>query len=367
MQDTFQGKQAMTNQAKGGRVAAVDMLRGLAVAAMLMVNNAGDWSHVSPWLEHATWHGCQPADLIFPCFLVLTGIGLGLSVCQLEAATRPGVLQAAIRRSLRLIALGVVLHLVAMWLIDGRAFRLPGVLQRIGLCFLLASVWGVYVQTPLKRWASVLVVGGVYSAWLLSGSSLLPGQNVADQLDIAVFGQWAMPPENGSAGGDPEGLGSLAGALISVMLGVLIAAPLRERRWHLLGVLALVLMLSGWLLSFWLPLIKHLWTPSFALWTTGISLAILLVLQAAVSQLRLPAFGTSLGINAIVIYAGAWVASCVLSFFAADQWLYRHLILSGPWAVFGPEFCSALYAAAFTACFAALAVWMRRRGWRWVI
>jgi predicted acyltransferase len=87
MQDTFQGKQAMTNQAKGGRVAAVDMLRGLAVA-MLMVNNAGDWSHVSPWLEHATWHGCQPADL-FPCFLNLTGIGL---ICL--SAGSCGVLQA---------------------------------------------------------------------------------------------------------------------------------------------------------------------------------------------------------------------------------------------------------------------------------
>jgi predicted acyltransferase len=74
----------------------------------------------------------------------------------------------------------------------------------------------------------------------------------------------------------------------------------------LLSVLALVMMLSGWLLSFWLPLNKHLWTPSFALWTRRHQPHDPAGLQAAVSQLRLPAFGTSLGINAIVIYAGAW-------------------------------------------------------------
>ncbi|MFZ6735641.1 heparan-alpha-glucosaminide N-acetyltransferase domain-containing protein [Undibacterium sp. Ji42W] len=97
------------------RFAALDVMRGLTVAAMLLVNNAGDWSHVYPWLEHAASHGCTPADFIFPFFLFIMGASLAMS---LEAQISKGIDVVDIRknifwRSLRLFTLGIILHIIA--------------------------------------------------------------------------------------------------------------------------------------------------------------------------------------------------------------------------------------------------------------
>src|ERR1700724_3384464 len=125
------------------RIASVDALRGLTVAAMLIVNDAGDWAHVHPWLEHSLWNGVTPTDCIFPTFLVLVGVSISLALePRLEKGISPRILtSAAPRRGGRLILWGLGLSLIA-WLTiaKGRAFRPCGVLQRIGFCYLAGAL-----------------------------------------------------------------------------------------------------------------------------------------------------------------------------------------------------------------------------------
>ena len=119
------------------RFTSVDVLRGWAVAAMLLVNYPGDWGSIYAPLEHAAWHGCTPTDLIFPTFLFVVGVSIALGMSRETAslAERRALLGKAWMRALRLVAIGMLLNLVAMWAYDIAAFRPWGVLQRIGLCF----------------------------------------------------------------------------------------------------------------------------------------------------------------------------------------------------------------------------------------
>src|SRR5690606_1101493 len=97
------------------RLASVDALRGLTVAAMLLVNNPGDWGHVYAPLLHADWHGCTPADLVFPFFLAIVGVSIALGVVpRAEAGGDRGTLVRAVAvRALRILGLGLLLHLLA--------------------------------------------------------------------------------------------------------------------------------------------------------------------------------------------------------------------------------------------------------------
>ena len=123
--------------APAGRLAALDVFRGVTMAGMVIVNNPGDWGHVYWPLLHADWHGCTPTDLIFPFFLFIVGFAITLS----RRAPRTG---AILRRGALLVGVGLFLAGYPRFDID--AWRIPGVLQRIGLCYLAAAT--------LYRWLS---------------------------------------------------------------------------------------------------------------------------------------------------------------------------------------------------------------------
>ena len=116
------------------RIASVDALRGLAVAAMLLVNKPGDWGYVYAPLEHAAWNGWTPTDLVFPFFLFIVGVSLSLAMgARIEAGGGDALRGTVVKRALRILVLGLVLHALAWWLMGKPAVRIPGVLQRFGL------------------------------------------------------------------------------------------------------------------------------------------------------------------------------------------------------------------------------------------
>ena len=156
-----------TVPARAPRFASVDALRGLTVAAMLLVNNPGDWGHVYAPLLHAQWHGCTPTDLIFPTFLFLVGVSVALSMGHLEedAGVRRGVLGKAWLRAARLVLLGLALHALAMWAYDTPHFRVWGVLQRIGLCFGVAASAMLYLRAR-GQWVAIAAIMIGYTALL---------------------------------------------------------------------------------------------------------------------------------------------------------------------------------------------------------
>ena len=142
------------------RINSIDAVRGLTVAAMLLVNDAGDWSHVYPWLEHAEWHGCTPPDFIFPIFMLIVGVSINLAFSpRLDAGADTAPLaRSVLWRAARIVLLGIALHVVAMLLLNGRGFLLFGVLQRTGICFAAAGLMAIYLRSARAQWTAFVAI-----------------------------------------------------------------------------------------------------------------------------------------------------------------------------------------------------------------
>jgi predicted acyltransferase len=355
-----------TNQ----RFLSVDALRGLTVAAMLLVNSAGDWDHVYPWLEHASWHGSTPADFIFPFFLFIVGVSLYLALTpKLEAGvSRSDLARTVVWRGVRIVALGLLLHAIAYALIPGREFRLMGVLQRIGLCFILAGLLFIYVRR--LSLLAVILVGMLLAYWgLLSmAGSYAPHLNLVDQIDTQLLGKlaYSFDPRTGLAQ-EPEGLLSTITAVCSVLFGIFAGAFLRKGQAQRLWQCAIVAGALAWAWSFYFPLNKQLWTSSFVLWTTSFACLALYLAHRLIDRAAWPALGLSFGINAIAAYAGSWVVTCILAAGAWMEPLYRQGFAAHLAMAYGPEFSSFAFAASFTGVFAGLMLILRRIGWRFSI
>jgi predicted acyltransferase len=347
---------------------SVDALRGLTVAAMLLVNNAGDWGHVHPWLEHAEWHGIAPPDYVFPVFLVVMGVSISLGlVPRLErGATRGELSRQVLWRALRIVLLGLALQALAWLTIEQRPFRVMGVLQRIGLCYAAAGLLAIHARATVQ-WAALAALLLGYGVLLSTGASLAPGVNLPDRLDTLLLGPHAYQFDavTGRAH-DPEGLLSTLSAIASTLLGVRGGAALRRAATGRMVAIGTGSFATGAAWSFVQPLNKHLWTPSFALWTGGTALLLLALAHRWVDLRGAPALGRSMGCNAITAYALAWVAACALGGSGLMGWLYA-VLFARPLGGFEPWVPSAAFALAFTAVVWALMAWLDRRGWRLTI
>ena len=337
------------------RLASVDALRGLTVAAMLVVNDPGDWGHVFAPLEHAAWHGCTPTDLIFPLFLFIVGVSISLA-----GPTPP---RAVVWRALRIVALGLLLHAVAHWAMDTREFRPMGVLQRIGVCYGCVGLLALYTR-PRTQWLLFALTLIGYGALLAWGGPLTKIDNLASRIDSALLGRFAyeFDPVSG-LGHDPEGLLTTWPAIATTLLGVRAGAWLRDGELRMLWTAAAVALLLGAAWALWQPLNKQLWTPSFVLWTGGWALAVLGLAHALIDRWQAPPLGRAFGVNAIAAYAGAWLMTCALEGLHWGAPLYRHgFAWLTPW--FSPEGASLAYALAFTAFWWVLMRILARRGVR---
>ena len=345
------------------RYASVDALRGIAVAAMLLVNNPGDWNHVYAPLLHAPWHGITPTDLIFPLFLFIVGVSIALAVSPRigRGESQSSLAKAVLVRAARIVGLGLLLHACAMWAFDLPHYRPMGVLQRIGLCYAVVGLLAICARPP-ERWvlAALLLFG--YAALLVTGPSLEPFENIAGRIDFAVLGQhvYQFDPTTGR-GHDPEGLVSTLGALATTLIGLEAGRWLREGHVGRLWIGAAVGLAGGQLWSLALPLNKNLWTPSYVLWTAGAATALLAFVHWLVDRRGLPAWGRAFGVNAIAAYAGS---ALLLYALAAPGWLapiYQHGF--GAWMTprFGPYFPSLAYALVFVAFWWVIARWLDAR------
>ncbi|AQR62513.1 hypothetical protein BZG35_13305 [Brevundimonas sp. LM2] len=324
------------------RLLSLDVLRGLAVAGMIVVTSPGDWNQTYGPLQHAAWHGWTLTDLIFPTFLFAVGLALGLSFPRVmqTRADRTAAWRTVARRVVLLIALGLALELIYTGLRtlgapgvgpgDLAHLRLPGVLQRIGLCYglvaaLILATGGdadsrsVRIR-PGVVLAAVVAILMAYAALMLTvpvpgfgPGQLDPEGNLAAWIDRAVFTPDHLWPLGSVEWGgpvvyDPEGLLSTLPACVNVCAGVLTAwVWTREGARSLLKV-ALVgagLMLLGGTLDPLCPINKRLWTSSFALLSSGASalifVAVTLLLRGEVAH-RLSWPLRVLGANAIVAF-----------------------------------------------------------------
>ena len=338
------------------RYASVDALRGLTVAAMLLVNDPGDWSQIYAPLEHATWTGCTPTDLIFPLFLFIVGVSITLG---LGAGTTD---RAVLLRALRIVALGLLLHQAAHLAMGTPAFRPMGVLQRIGVCYAGAALLALRTS-PRTQW---VVFGAILIAYavLLFGAPLTKDANLASRLDTLLLGRHAYEFDAASGRAhDPEGLLSTVPALATTLLGVRCGAWLQRGAMRRLLVAGLAALALGALASTVQPFNTQLWTPSYVLWTGGLSIATLLLAHQLVDRRGWAPIGRSLGINAIAAYALAWLVVCALEGLRWGAPLYQ---AGFGWIVplFSPKAASLAYAIAFVGVFWAGTALLARRGVR---
>jgi predicted acyltransferase len=322
---------ARTREAHG-RWAGLDAARGVAVAGMLVVEQLPIGPRRHPWLIHAVWNGWTGADLVFPAFLFLAGIGIDELVRRRGRAS----LFRLTRRAVALLVLGVLFN---AWDAAGANFtdaRWPGVLQRIGVVSLACGA--VVVLCRRGIWPMLLIAGGLLLLYaqllvrvpLACGTGVItPACNVPGHLDLALFGG-AHIYNQGAFGYDPEGLLSTMGALATALIGVAVGRALRARpNW------LTVIGLCGFAFACWAathlglagPTVnKRMWTPALVLLTAATTIVLLVVCHVVVDvgarQLH-PVFRigsrvvawpwAALGRNALVVYVGQHVLGAVLA------------------------------------------------------
>ncbi|RQO56887.1 DUF5009 domain-containing protein [Paucibacter sp. KBW04] len=346
------------------RYASVDALRGLTVAGMLLVNNPGDWGHVMDPLEHAAWHGCTPTDLIFPFFLFIVGVSLALAMGGRIAAGAPaGPLAATVlKRAARILVLGLVLHLLAWWIMSKPELRIPGVLQRIGICFALTGLAAIYLRER-AQWALIAALLLGYAGLLLWGGSLDKVGNIASQTDAWLLGRFGYEwNAQTGLGHDPEGVVSTLGALATTLLGLRAGEWLRRASLRPLLAFGAAAALAGLLLDqLGLPLNKQLWTGSFVFWTGGLACLALALAHWLIDRRGLPPLGRAFGVNAIAAYAGAWMTTVLLEGLGLMGPLYAH---GFGWLkpLVGPYGQSLAFALAFVAVWALIVKVLDKRG-----
>jgi predicted acyltransferase len=278
---------------------ALDALRGLSVIGMLLNLNPGAWEHRFAWLDHADWHGWSLIDLVFPIFLFCVGAALPLSLGARikKGADRQALIKHLLCRSFALIAMGVLLNAYPSF--DWPHLRLPGILQRIGLCWGLVGTLLVLTSKAdasqglviRARMIAAIAVSVLLFYWIFLAAVPVPGFGAPrfDSLgswppviDRAVFGvdhMFIYGTTDGKVTYDPEGLLSTLPACFNVLAGVLAAYLLAQKKSSrpVAATLAagLGLVVLGLLLDRYCPIVKKIWTSSFALLGSGFSLLLL--------------------------------------------------------------------------------------------
>lgn len=312
------------NAASGGdRLLSLDFFRGLTIAAMILVNNPGSWAHVYPPLLHAEWHGWTPTDLIFPFFLFIVGVSITLSLAKRKAARPPAgdTYAKIVRRSLILFALGLFLNGFPYY--DFETLRIPGVLQRIAVCYFFAAL--VFLNAGVKMqafWAvALMLVYWGFMQWFpvpgIGAGSYAEGANFSAWLDGLVL-KGHMWSQTGSW--DPEGIFSTLPAIATTLFGVLAGDLLKRdmndtRKVGLMLLCGVVAVAAGLAWNQWLPINKNLWTSSYALFMSGMAL-LFLGISYYLIDVRNWRRGTGpfrvYGMNAITVFVLSGVVGRVL-------------------------------------------------------
>jgi predicted acyltransferase len=349
-----------------GRIVSLDAFRGATIAAMILVNNPGS-NEIYPPLRHAVWHGWTFTDLVFPFFLWITGLAMTLSLGKRAAtgADRGRLILHILRRAALIFLVGMLLNGFPFYRLA--TIRIPGVLQRIAICYLIAAVVFLYTRTRGRVWW----IAGLLALYLVL---MHPGgyekeSNFAKHVDgLLLTGHMYSATKTW----DPEGVVSTLPAIATTLFGILAGELLRRNfaspdlalRMFLYGN---ALIAAGLLLDPLAPINKNLWTPSYSLFMAGMAqtafgffywLVDVLQWRRAAEPFRI------YGMNAIVVYALSGLLARALGLLrigdiSAKSWMFAHFF--APLA--SPVNASALYGVANVLVLYVVAWVMYRREW----
>jgi predicted acyltransferase len=347
------------------RLASLDAFRGLTIAGMILVNNPGSWAAVYPPLEHAEWNGWTPTDLVFPFFLFIVGVSIALSL----ARRKDGAVVHILRRTLILFALGYIVLGVFPYFHFSTS-RIPGVLQRIAVCYLVSSLVVLYVPWRGQAVIAAALLAGYCALMLLvpvpgfGAGQLDKAGNLAAYVDRAVLGTqhlWRAAKVY-----DPEGLLSTLPAIATTLGGALCGRLLlserpAEEKTTLLLLAGAAAIPVGLAWNWFFPINKALWTSSYVVFTAGAALLVLGVcfwlmeVRNVEAPLRpLVMFGK----NPIAIFVGSSFLVKMLAFVPGRPWgwVYEHAF-----AGLGARFGSLMMALAYVSLWLGVAALLYRK------
>jgi predicted acyltransferase len=282
------------------RLLSLDVVRGITIAFMIMVNNnggSGSWR----FMNHATWNGLTPTDLVFPTFVFVVGVSVvfAFEARLARGATRARLALHTLQRAVILIVFGIVVNSFPFFELEHMRFY--GVLQRIGICYLIVGLF--YLWDSRASTKVVALVVSLVGYWILLRWVPIPGlgvpgqqvpfmdmsQNLVSWIDRQVFPHhlYLYAPDHNVR--DPEGLLSDLPAIGTALMGVLTGIWLRSSRTGPakasgLAVATVASLAAGYFWSIWFPLNKNMWTSSYALVAAGYSLALITVAFWAVER-----------------------------------------------------------------------------------
>ena len=397
----------MTEARIQDRLVSLDVFRGMTIAGMILVNNPGTWSDIYGPLKHAEWHGITPTDYIFPFFLFIVGVAIPIAFRErsAEAVSSGNLYRKIVIRAVKIFALGLLIYAIPFfnfsetnapqsvkllitlgfsaalffYLIDNfkiggllfagsviaiaiiyfagvdivwpdlSTMRIPGVLQRIAVCYLIVSI--IYLHTDWKQLAGIgAALLLVY--WVLMTAIPVPGCDVTtiddkacnlaayvDRMVLTESHLWSQAKVF-----DPEGILSTIPALVTTISGVLTGVWLRSERSKLekaggIFFAGTLLLAVGWSWSSLFALNKALWTSSYVLYTAGLALLTLGVCFWLIDVKGWDRWARPFvifGVNALALYVFSGIMSNLLGLVelpgkaTLQGWIFENLFLS--WA-----------------------------------
>lgn len=332
------------------RLISLDVFRGMTIAGMIMVNNPGSWSHIYLPLAHAEWNGWTPTDFIFPFFLFIVGIAIPLALGKKveTGGVTSNVYLKILKRAALIFLIGLFLH--AMPFFELSTLRIPGVLQRIAVCYLIASL--IFLHTNWKQ-QTIIGVALLIIYWILMTTIPVPGCeittmndkacNLSAYIDRTVIGLnhiWKQGKVY-----DPEGILSTIPAIVTTLSGILTGTWLKTKRENLdkvSGILffGIVLIALGWAWDHFFPINKALWTSSYVLFTSGMALCFLgfcywLIDIKGFTKWTKPF--VIFGVNALALYVFSGIVSKLIDIIkvtgadgnpvALKSWIFQNIFL----------------------------------------
>jgi predicted acyltransferase len=364
------------------RLLALDILRGITIAGMIMVNNPGSWSHIYAPLEHAPWTGLTPTDLVFPFFMFIMGISTYISLKKYHFHMSYTVGMKVLRRTLLIFVIGMAIGWLsrfcyywtsptegigfigqlweAIWSVP--RMRIMGVMQRLALCYGATALVALTMKHKHIPYLIAAILVG-YLVILITGNGYAYNQtNILSIVDRAILTPAHMYRDNGI---DPEGLLSTLPSIAHVLIGFCVGRMMLEGRSkdedrdatlrsHLINLFLVgtILTFAGFLMSYGDPISKKIWTPSFVLVTCGMAssfLALLIWLIDMKGYKRWSRFFEAFGVNPLFMYVLGGVLSILMGSIriggtSIHAWIYGWLCIPFP-----DILASLLYALLFVA------------------
>ncbi|MFR0679327.1 acyltransferase family protein [Dysgonomonas mossii] len=360
------------------RLLSLDVLRGITIAGMILVNNPGSWGHIYAPLRHAEWNGLTPTDLIFPFFMFIMGISTFISLRKFNFEFSVPTLRKILKRTFVIFLIGLGLSWLGVsfgiyhglatdnlgfWERLGRSvtnfehLRILGVMQRLALTYGITSLIAIFIKHKYIPYIIVFGLIGYFLLLLFGNGFATEGYNILAVTDQSILGLNHMYTEFGL---DPEGILSTIPAVCHVLIGfycgkILMETKDNQQRMLHLFIIGAILTFAGFLLSYGCPINKKIWSPTFVLTTCGLGatfLSLLIWIIDVKGYKKWSVFFESFGVNPLFIYVLAGIMATLVEgiHFSSNgvttnpkSYLYNDLLQP----VFGDYFGSLIFALLF--------------------